>query len=557
MESVVARTEPHPAPSRVPRSTPGAGREPIGTRRRHLWGVCLLAAAAAALYLTIGALAYARYTLGSYDMVIFDQAMRSYAHFGLPVSIVKGVHDDLGQNFSILGDHFSPILALLTPLYWVYGHPVTLLIAQAVLFAVAVPAVWLAARRAIGVLGGYFMAAVFALGWPLIIASARGFHEVAFSVPLMAWALERLLAGRYRQAAALALALLLVKEDMGMLVGVFGLLIALRGGRERRRLGLTVAAAGPIAMAFIMFVLIPLGGGSSGYYWLYDELGAGPIQAFGHVVLHPLDTLSIAITPERKWHMLLWLVGPLLLLPLLSPITVLALPLLAERVLSTNPNHWGPNNHYDAFVWPILVMAAIDALARDRPRRLVVAVSAFVSRPWHRYRSHGAAPPPPDARVPGARKPQPFTSAATADRSRPLIGRPTQERLGVGLGAASLCAIVLTLTGWFRPWSLPNGDHGRQDRSGAAAAAVARIPDGATVETDNEMGPHLTFRARVLLLDDQPRGAEWVIADTRQWSFPFDSLLAQRFHVALLLASQEYDIVYAHNDYLVLHRRFP
>ncbi len=557
MESVVARTDPQVAPARVAGSAPGAERGPTGVHRGHMWRVGLLAAAAATLYLSIGALAYARYTLGSYDMVIFDQAMRSYAHLGLPVSIVKGVHDDLGQNFSILGDHFSPILALLTPLYWMYGHPVTLLIAEAVLFAVAVPAVWLAARRAIGVLGGYLMAGVFALGWPLIVASARGFHEVAFSVPLMAWALERLLAGRYRQAAALTLALLLVKEDMGMLVGVFGLLIALRGGREHRQLGLTVAAVGPIALAFIMFVLIPLGGGTSGYYWLYDGLGAGPIQAFGHVVLHPLDTISIAITPERKWHMLLWLVGPLLLLPLLSPITLLALPLLAERVLSTNPNHWGPNNHYDAFVWPILVMAAIDALARDRPRRFVMAVSGFASRPWHGYRSDGVSPPPPEARVPGARKPQPATADAAAEDSRRLIGRSTRERLGVGLAAASLCAIVLALAGWFQPWSLPNGDHGRQDRSGAAAAAGALIPDGATVETDNELGPHLTSRASVLLLDDQPRGAEWVIADTRQWSFPFDSLLAQRFHVALLLAGQGYDIVYAHNDYLVLHRRVP
>ena len=116
MGSVVARTEPQLAPSRVAESTSGAEREPAGRRRGHVWGVGLLAAVAAALYITIGALAYARYTLGSYDMVIFDQAMRSYAHFGLPVSIVKGVHDGLGQNFSILGDHFSPILALLTPL---------------------------------------------------------------------------------------------------------------------------------------------------------------------------------------------------------------------------------------------------------------------------------------------------------------------------------------------------------------------------------------------------------------------------------------------------------
>jgi uncharacterized membrane protein len=521
-------------------------RAPAGPARRHAWPVALVAVAAFAGYFTIGALAYARYTLGSYDMVIFDQAMRSYAHFGAPVSIVKGIHDGLGPDFSILGDHFSPILAVLTPLYWVYDHSLTLIFAEAMLFAAAVPAVWLAARRAVGVAGAYAMAAVFGMGWPLTVASARGFHEVGFSVPLMAWALERLLARKYRQAGALALALLLVKEDMGLVVAGFGLLVWWRGGREHRRLGLALTAIGLAALAIIEFVLIPLGGGEAGYYWLYDELGSGPLQALAHVVVHPLDTLSIAITPERKWNTLLWLAGPLLLLPLLSPVTLLALPLLAERLFSTNGNHWGPNNHYDAFVWPLLVLAAIDALQQDRPRRLLAALAARIRT--------------------GTRYPRPQTnerhvqSIGSSERAvhppRDRVNGPfTRNGVGATLAVAALCVSVFMMVRWFQPWDLPNGDHGRQDRAGAAAAAARLIPDGARVETDNELGPHLTMRAKVLLLDFTPRGADWAIVDTRQWSFPFDTLVSQRFHAALLLASGDYDIVYARDDYLVLHRK--
>src|SRR5262245_35546459 len=69
MESVVARTDPQVPALPVAESTPGAERDRTGVRRRHVWGVGLLAAAAATLYFAIGALAYARYTLGSYDMV--------------------------------------------------------------------------------------------------------------------------------------------------------------------------------------------------------------------------------------------------------------------------------------------------------------------------------------------------------------------------------------------------------------------------------------------------------------------------------------------------------
>ena len=72
----------------------------MGTRKRlspHGWAVGGITLVVAML---LGALSWTEsYTLhtASYDLVIFDQAVRSYSHFQLPVSLVKGMNDGFGQ----------------------------------------------------------------------------------------------------------------------------------------------------------------------------------------------------------------------------------------------------------------------------------------------------------------------------------------------------------------------------------------------------------------------------------------------------------------------------
>src|SRR5215467_8437197 len=123
-----------------------------------------------------GGAALARYhtfQTGSYDLVIFDQAVRSYAHFRPGISIIKGLHNGFGPHFSVLGDHWSPILAVLAPLYWLFDGPQTLLVAQAVLFALAIPPLWVFTRRAFGggqaaVVAAYLVSVVSLLSWPIV-----------------------------------------------------------------------------------------------------------------------------------------------------------------------------------------------------------------------------------------------------------------------------------------------------------------------------------------------------------------------------------------------------
>src|SRR3954469_21712507 len=72
--------------------------------------------------------------VAAWDLVIFDQVVRSSSHFEAPTSMIKGVHAGYGPDFNILADHVSPILAALAPLYGIHDGPETLLVAQALLF---------------------------------------------------------------------------------------------------------------------------------------------------------------------------------------------------------------------------------------------------------------------------------------------------------------------------------------------------------------------------------------------------------------------------------------
>ena len=284
----------------------------------------------------------------------------------------------------------------------------TLLVMQGLLFAASLPSVWLFSRRALGRPAAYLITAAYALAWGLQAAMAADFHEIAFAVPLLAIALERLDAGRLRTAVIAALLLLLVKEDFGLVVAAFGLVVGLR--THRWRLAGILAVVGIAFTVLADRVLIPAFGGKAGYYWdYYAALGSGPLEAAWHVVRHPLWTLHLMVTPQAKVRLLEWLFFPLGLMPLGSPFVLLTVPLLAERLLSDNPNHWTLTHQYTAPLVPILTLAAVDTVARIR-RALQSRASTEAGQP------HG----PP---------------SVLGGRARVCARHPCRRRVGVGSDA--------------------------------------------------------------------------------------------------------------------------
>ena len=106
--------------------------------------------AAAIVYCLDSLNLFRRFLASTFNLVIFDQGIRGYAHLTAPVSIARGISDGQGAHLELLADHWSPVLALLAPLYWIHDGPATLLVAQGVLFALAIPPLWIYTRRRLG-----------------------------------------------------------------------------------------------------------------------------------------------------------------------------------------------------------------------------------------------------------------------------------------------------------------------------------------------------------------------------------------------------------------------
>ena len=548
-------------------------RKQTSGHRAQWFAVWALATVAAAAYSEFSLTRYYTFNTASYDLVIFDQAVRSYAHFQPAISIMKGVDAGFGPHFSVLGDHWSPILAVLAPLYWIYNSPQTLLVAQDVLFALAIPSLWLFTLRAFGggrraVVAAYLVSVAYLLSWPIAAAVDFPFHEVAFAPVLTAVALERLQAGRLRTALIALAALLLVKEDMGLLVAGIGLYLAVARPRvvpRQRLVAVALIAAGIADSVLAVYVLIPAFGGSSGYYWAYDTLGSNVPQAALHLVSHPLSSLGLLITPQVKLSTMLWLFGAFCFLPLLSPISLAAVPLLLERMLGSQfPDWWGTSFQYNAFLVMVLVCAAVDGAARldrwvmqsrnrseARCAQLGAGAQSAETGAAEETTEAGAAEGTTEA---GAA--EGTTEAGAAE------GTAAQPRAPNGTGAVALrCAVALCVVAVFLVphfafgAALRPGFYHRDAQMWAAAAAVAAVPAGVTVAAVDDLGPELSARDTVLFLDgnrSSPPRAPWVVADVARPVYTFSSLAEQKQWVALLKHSG-YQIVFNRSGYIVLH----
>jgi uncharacterized membrane protein len=473
-------------------------------------GIALLTLAAALLYCLAALLEYRRFLTSTFDLVIFDQGIRGYAHFHAPVSIARGIADGEGAHFSLLADHWSPILALLAPLYWIHDSPATLLVAQGVLFALAIPPLWVYTRRRLdSEVAAYLVCGAYALSLPIMAAVVFDFHEVAFVPVLTAIMVERFDAGRQWHGVAAAGVLLLVKEDMGLLIAGFGLYLLLT---RRRWAGLGFVAGGVAATWIATHLLIPAFGGSASFYWAYGQFGASPASALGNMVVHPVHALRVFFTPWVKTRTMTGLVATFAFLPLASPMVVAAIPLLAERMLASGyPLWWQAKFQYDAFLVMILACAAVDGAARLQVR--------LGKTRW------------------------PLT----------LKFRERSFRAGV-LWAAAVCAAALV---YFPSSPFGNLLHPKyymvNARMRAAAAAIAHVPPGTEVEAANNLGPRLSARDTVLLLDGTPRWAPYVVADTIGLDFPFCSP-DQQAQLVTYLVHNGYTQVFADDGYVVLHR---
>ncbi|GAB3424641.1 DUF2079 domain-containing protein [Flindersiella endophytica] len=481
---------------------PSAARRGIRITPNRI-GVGLITLVSAVAYSLLGLVNLRNFRASTFDLVIFDQAVRGYAHFGAPTTPARGAFLGQGPDFLQLADHFSPILAVLAPLYWIHDSPSTLIVAQSVLFALAIPPLWIYTQRKLGTAPAYLVVIMYATSAAVAQAAGFDFHEVAFVPVLTAVLVERFDAGKPLAGSLAGFGLLLVKEDLGLLIIGFGCYLLLT---RRFRYGVGFVLGGIVAIGVTRGVLIPAFGGDPATFWAYNHLGRNVPEVLHTMVTDPGRVLSNLVTPQEKLDTMLGMVKPLLFLCLLSPLILPALPMILERMLSDRPYWWAADFQYDAFVIVILICAAVDAVAR-------------IQRWWDRRRE------------------------------------PRRALRPIAFGwAAIVCVISLFLVKDNYLGKLFSPDFYRGGPEVAAAREAAdHVPDGVTVDAYNTVGPALTGRTTVLLWEPKFHDVPWVVANTERIHYPWNSVEDQAKRVPELVA-MGYRIVYENEGFVVLHR---
>jgi uncharacterized membrane protein len=441
----------------------------------------------AAVYATISVARLHRLAVWSFDLGIYEQAIRHLSRLQAPIVDLEGA----GHNF--LGDHWNPAIAVFAPFYRLFPGPVTLLVLQALLIALGVVPITRAGMRYLGRWSGIAVGLAFGMSFGIQSAVDFDFHEVALAVPLLAFALEAFLAGRWPVVVAWAAPLVLVKEDLGLTVAALGFVMFLVGAR---RWGLGLAAFGLASTALAMKVLIPAfqaeGGGRLSE--LSSQSGAG--ESLVHRILNlPL----VVVTSEPRATTVLLLLAVTAFIATQSPLLLLVVPTLVWRFVSTNENFWGQTYHYNLVLMPIVFAALIDGVRRAR-------VDSWQPLRWY----------------------------ARAAPSMALV---------IGLVLCSRFA--------FRGLVDP-ATYRDSPRAPAAERILSKIPDGATVETDLGLINMLPQRTRVFFVGNTaPVLPEFVlIANTAQNPAMADPVK----YAAILHPGTAYVLVHAEDGFTLVRR---
>ncbi|MGO1317261.1 MAG: DUF2079 domain-containing protein [Cellulomonadaceae bacterium] len=350
--------------------TPAAPSTPSGAApTAPWWPVAAITLVCLGLYLALTLARWHRWENPSWDLAIFEQAVRGWANLGWPIVDIKG------PGFNQLGDHFSPLLMVLAPFYRVFPSALTLLVAQCVLIAVSIVPLTRTAQRLVTPRAGLAIGLAYGLSWGVQSALDVQFHEYALAVPLLAFGLAAALEKRWTASCVWIALLLGVKEDLGLTVAGFGVVLWLWGQRRR---GVWMAGIGAAGMALVLLVIIPILNPQGRYdYWgklaeSTDPTGADTGGAgAGDLLAGAWHTVAGIFTPAVKYETVLLLLVVTAFVALRSPILLMAVPTLLWRFAGSNEYYWGSTWHYSVILMPIVFAAGIDGLRllRASPRR--------------------------------------------------------------------------------------------------------------------------------------------------------------------------------------------
>lgn len=291
-----------------------------------------------------------------YDLANMDSTLWNTLHgnfFSLRIA------DDLVSRLSI---HADFILALLSPIYFIWDNVRMLLITQSVLLGLgAIPTYFLARKILKNKILSLTIVVVYLLNPALQWTNMDDFHGVTIVIPFFLSAFYFAYVKKWKWFSLFVFLSFLTKEEISLNIMMLGFTIFFVF--RQRVAGILTVIAGATWFFTMVYWLIPYAGkAASAWAWgrygvLFDSGGNVATSKLG------LQALQIFLNPDALAYYN-GLLKPFSYLPLLGfPWLLVSLPEIAINVLSDNKAQTTIYYHYVSGILPILIIALIFGLS--------------------------------------------------------------------------------------------------------------------------------------------------------------------------------------------------
>lgn len=289
----------------------GLCRLPLGEKAQKI--IILIAALVYVAFVgTVCTLRYLNYTSATFDFGIFSQMYYYLKETGIPYTTCE--RDVLLSHFAI---HLSPVYYLLLPIYWLFPHPITLLIAQPLILASGVIPLYLLAKHfGVSGKGRVCVCAAYCLFPALIGGCMYDIHENLFLTPFLLWLFYFYEKKRMPLFWLFFVLTLTVKEDAAVFTACVGCYIMF--ARKDWRRGLTAICASIVYFLGAIALLNAMGWGVMDYR--FNNFLSNPDLGIASVLVtiftNPGYLISEVFVAEKLPYFFLMLL-PLGFLPIL------------------------------------------------------------------------------------------------------------------------------------------------------------------------------------------------------------------------------------------------
>ncbi|HAP69238.1 MAG TPA: hypothetical protein DCR04_05850 [Flavobacteriales bacterium] len=440
------------------------------------------------------------------DLGIYTHGIYRYAHLDWHI-FTLGLE---GQPFNHLGNHFSPIVALFSPLHYIFGTYTLLVVQITSLLFGGWGVFYFAKERLNGIQPGLIMMLFFSM-WGIYSALAYDWHANVIAAMLVPWFILFFEREDWKKAALMFALVLLCKENMAVWMAAIIVGLGIRNLFIKPMETNWLMTGSLLGIALVYFLVVqtvimpalnPLG--LSDHLGNYSHLGDGsggvvktiltkPRHIF-YLMFESLQEDELTFKLKSQLHFMVLVSGGIALIYRPYYLLMLA-PIYAQKLLSSSPSHWGVYSQYSIEFAPIIALAMTEWMKGFQFPNLKVPILVG------------------------------FIGLATAFNWHPT--RPN--------------------TGFYQSEHYQSGLN-----SEAIYNALELIPSDAIVSASNVIVPHIANREKIYLfpvLND----AEYVALLTNgRDPYPVDSL---DFPLKIQeLRNSAAEIVYDENDFLIIKR---